>query len=53
MTLFTNLRSRMAKAAAYRRTVNEIRRMPKDVADDLGIYPGDARRMAYRAVYGL
>ena len=51
-TLFSSLRDRLQKNAEYRRTVDEIRRMPLDVALDLDIYPGDAERIAYTAVYG-
>ena len=48
----SSLRNRLAKRAAYHRTVSEIRRMPLDVALDLDIYPGDAEKIAYEAVYG-
>ena len=41
-----------AKRAAYLRTRDEIRRMPLDVALDLGIDRADADRMAQAAVYG-
>jgi hypothetical protein len=37
---------------AYRRTVQEIRRLPLDIALDLDLYPGDAEIIARRAVYG-
>ncbi|MDA7424472.1 hypothetical protein [Thalassococcus lentus] len=40
------------KRAKYRRTVQEIKALPLDVALDLDIYPGDAERIAARAVYG-
>ena len=32
--------------------LDEIARLPLDVALDLGLYPGDADRIAHRAVYG-
>ena len=48
MSLFTGLKKR----AMYNRTVREIRNMPLDTALDLDIYPGDAERLAHRAVYG-
>jgi len=51
-TLLDTLALRLRKHAAYRRTVAAIRSMPLDVALDLDIYPGDARRIARRAVYG-
>lgn len=38
--------------ARYRKTRDEIANMPVDVALDLDIYPGDADRIARRAVYG-
>ncbi|WP_218588628.1 hypothetical protein [Marivita hallyeonensis] len=46
------MRDRIEKRAAYNRTVREIRNMPLDVALDLDIYPGDAEKIAYHAVYG-
>jgi hypothetical protein len=48
----SSLRDRLQKRAAYHRTVREIRSMPLDVALDLDIYPGDAKRIAQRAIYG-
>ena len=48
MYLFDQLNKR----AAYNRTVREIKNMPLDVALDLGIYQGDAEKIAHRAVYG-
>ena len=47
MKVITSLR----KAAAYRRTVAEIKAMPQDVAWDLNIVKEDARKIAARAVY--
>ena len=52
MTLFTTLRDAAQKRAAYRRTVFELRGIPAGLAEDLGIYPGDAKRLARDAVYG-
>lgn len=43
---------RMKKRRAYNRTLRELKSMPLDVALDLDIYPGDAERIARRAVYG-
>ena len=51
-SIVTRLRNAAAKRAAYNRTVFEISQMPTDVALDLNIYPGDAEKIAYRAVYG-
>ena len=42
----------LKKRRAYHRTLNELRRMPLDVALDLDIYRGDAEKLARRAVYG-
>ncbi len=42
----------LKKRRAYNRTINELRRLPLDVALDLDIYPGDAEKIARRAVYG-
>ena len=49
---FNSFRERMEKRAKYNRTFKELRDMPQDVAEDLGIYPGDAHRIAREAVYG-
>lgn len=50
--LMSSLRDRLQKRAAYNRTVWEIRTMPLDVALDLDIYPGDAEKIASKAIYG-
>ena len=52
MTLLSNLRDRAAKRAAYRRTRDEIARLPLDTALDLDLFPGDAEKIARKAVYG-
>ncbi|SLN11279.1 hypothetical protein PSA7680_00118 [Pseudoruegeria aquimaris] len=52
MTLFHSLRDAVSKRIAFRRTVRAIRNMPKEIADDLGIFRGDADRIAAKAVYG-
>jgi uncharacterized protein YjiS (DUF1127 family) len=52
MTLLSNLRDAAQKHAAYRRTLNELRGVPAHLAEDLGIYPGDAKRLAREAIYG-
>ena len=52
LTMFETLKKAARKRAAYVRTRDEIARMPLDVALDLNIYPGDAHRIAYQAVYG-
>ena len=52
MTLINTLRDRLAKRAAYQRTRFEIAKLPIELAvEDLGIYPGDADKIAMRAVY--
>jgi uncharacterized protein YjiS (DUF1127 family) len=52
-TILTYLRDAARKRALYNRTVSEIARLNREVAiEDLGIYPGDAERIARRAVYG-
>lgn len=48
MSILTDLKKR----ALYNRTVRELRNLPVDTALDLDIYPGDAERLAQRAVYG-
>lgn len=50
--LIERLKRRANEYALYRRTRDEIARMPLDVALDLDIYPGDAERIARKAVWG-
>lgn len=50
--MIEELKTRLRQHAAYVRTRNEIARLPLDVALDLDLYPGDADRIARRAVYG-
>ena len=40
------------KRAAYKRTIRELRGIPLHLTEDLGIYPGDERRLARQAIYG-
>lgn len=52
-SIITRLRNAAAKRAAYNATVAELSRLPLDVAvEDLNIYPGDAEKIARKAVYG-
>ena len=51
MTTMTRFRAAMERRRRYRQTVREIERMPLDVALDLDIHRGDARRIARRAIY--
>lgn len=52
MKLIDTLKAAAAQRAAYRQTRDEIARMPRDVALDLGIFPEDAHQIAWAAVYG-
>lgn len=52
MSLFNTLRAAAHRRAQYHRTVAELQNMPIDTALDLGIYQGDADKIARRAVYG-
>lgn len=52
MTLISNLRDRMAKAAQYRRTLNELEAMSEADMRDLNMSRADMPRIAYQAVYG-
>jgi uncharacterized protein YjiS (DUF1127 family) len=53
MTAFTALRRTLAKHAEYLRVKREIEALPVELAvEDLGIYPGDASKIARKAVYG-
>jgi uncharacterized protein YjiS (DUF1127 family) len=52
MNLIDTLKAAAARRAVYRQTRDEIARMPRDVALDLGIFPEDADRIAWTAVYG-
>lgn len=44
--------NRLQKRMQYHRTVRELQNLPTDTALDLDIYPGDAKKIAHRAVYG-
>ena len=52
MNVFEKLKVAARNHARYIETRDEIAKMPLDVALDLGIYRGDANRIAYQAVYG-
>ncbi len=47
-----NYRALSAERAKYRRIRDEIASLPRAVAIDLGIFPQDAERLAYEAVWG-
>lgn len=53
MTVVTYLADAIQKRALYNRTRRELASLPLDMAiEDLGIYPGDAAKIASKAVYG-
>ena len=52
MKIIALFKDAVEKRALYIKTRDEIAQMPLDVALDLDIYPGDADRIAYDAVYG-
>jgi uncharacterized protein YjiS (DUF1127 family) len=51
-TLLTRLRAQAAKNAAFRQIRDEIANLTRAEALDLGIFPGDADRIARKAVWG-
>jgi uncharacterized protein YjiS (DUF1127 family) len=52
ITVIDMLKTAARNYALYRHTRDEIANMPLDVALDLGIFRGDAERIAHDAVYG-
>ena len=52
INVFEMLKTAAVNYALYRQTRNEIANLPADIALDLGIYPGDAERIARESVYG-
>lgn len=52
MKLIETLKTAAANRALYKRTRDEIARLPRDVALDIGIFPEDAHHIAWTAVYG-
>jgi uncharacterized protein YjiS (DUF1127 family) len=52
MSFIAQIRHAAVKRAAYRRTVEELRTIPRHLADDVGIHPGDIERVAREVVYG-
>lgn len=52
MKLIETLKTAAANRALYKQTRDEIAGMPRHVALDLGIFPEDADRIAWSAVYG-
>lgn len=52
MSLITQIRSALSRHSAYRTTLHALRGIDGRLAEDTGIYPGDARHLARSAVYG-
>jgi hypothetical protein len=52
ISVYEMIRDAAATYARFRKTRDEIANLPLDVALDLDLYPGDADRIARRAVYG-
>lgn len=52
MTVIAQVRSAVVKWMQFLATKRALENLPLDVALDLDIYRGDARRIATRAVYG-
>jgi uncharacterized protein YjiS (DUF1127 family) len=50
--LIAQLRLEAQKQALFRVTRDEIARMPRAIALDLGIFPEDADQIAHKAVWG-
>ena len=50
-TLIFRVKTAMTKYSRYIATRDEIARMPLDVALDLGLFRGDAERIARKAVW--
>jgi hypothetical protein len=51
-TIFDRFAAALHKRANYRRTVAALKGLPLATALDLDLFPGDAERIARRAVYG-
>jgi adenylate kinase len=52
MSMIAQFKDALEKRAMYVKTRDEIAKLPLDVALDLDIFPGDAEKIAYEAVYG-
>ncbi len=52
-SILNTIRTAAQKRAAYNRTVAEISAISTELGvEDLGIFPGDAHKIAMRTVYG-
>ncbi len=52
MSIFSQLRAAVQKRAAYNRTVFELRGISAHTAEDIGLFPASAERLAREAIYG-
>jgi hypothetical protein len=52
MTLMNRIANSFRNRAAFVRTRDEIAGLPREIAQDLGIFVEDAHIIARRAVYG-
>ncbi|MDO9638740.1 MAG: hypothetical protein Q7J44_09375 [Pseudotabrizicola sp.] len=52
VSVYAMIRDAAVTYARFRKTRAQIANLPLDVALDLDLYPGDADRIARRAVYG-
>ena len=52
LTVFDMLKTAALNHARYRRMRDEIANLPETTAMDVGLFPADAERIAYKAVYG-
>ncbi|WP_374646081.1 DUF1127 domain-containing protein [Tabrizicola sp.] len=52
LNVFDMLKTAAVNYARYIQTRNEIANLPAEIAQDLGILPSDAERIAREAVYG-
>ena len=51
-TFFSDYRMNASKRALYRKTRDALAAMPRSTAIDLGMFPEDAAKIAYKAVWG-
>jgi uncharacterized protein YjiS (DUF1127 family) len=51
LRIIKKLQHALRERATYKRTRDEIAHMPRDIALDLGIFRGDAEKIAYKAAW--
>lgn len=51
-SVFEMLKTAAVNHARYRSMRDEIANLPASIALDIGVFPGDAERIAHEAVYG-